>query len=156
MDDPAKRDWRRKIKTRASSLAGGLLFLRPIRPATASKPPLYPCPSVVHISPPTAQRPWLLKSNQLSLGVLGGQSLQAEKNLLLISDDHNILQTSFFSPSPPSSLTRSLPLGSPFGPTFGCSISKTPPFRLWLNFSALWLNPLKQEQIPYYCGIFQQ
>ena len=32
----------------------------------------------------------------------------------------------------PCSLTRSLPLGSPFGPTFGCSISKTPPFRLWL------------------------
>ena len=29
-------------------------------------------------------------------------------------------------------LTRSLPLGSPFGPTFGCSISKAPPFRLWL------------------------
>ena len=33
----------------------------------------------------------------------------------------------------PCSLTRSLPLGSPFGPTFGCSISKAPPFRLWLN-----------------------
>ena len=38
MDDPAKRDWRRKIETCASSLAGGLLFLRPIRPATASTP----------------------------------------------------------------------------------------------------------------------
>jgi hypothetical protein len=37
MDDPAKWDWWRKIETRASSLAGGLLFLRPIRPATASK-----------------------------------------------------------------------------------------------------------------------
>jgi hypothetical protein len=32
----------------------------------------------------------------------------------------------------PCPLTRSLPLGSPFGPTFGCSISKAPPFRLWL------------------------
>ena len=40
MDDPAKWDWRRKIETRASSLAGGLLCLRPIRPATASKPSL--------------------------------------------------------------------------------------------------------------------
>jgi hypothetical protein len=28
-------------------------------------------------------------------------------------------------------LIRSFPLGSPFGPTFGCSISKAPPFRLW-------------------------
>ena len=28
-------------------------------------------------------------------------------------------------------LTRSLPLFSPFGPTFGCSFSKAPPFRLW-------------------------
>ena len=37
MDDPAKWDWWRKIETRASSLAGGLLLLRPIRPATASK-----------------------------------------------------------------------------------------------------------------------
>jgi hypothetical protein len=37
MNDPAKWDWRRKIETCASSLAGGLLFLRPIRPATASK-----------------------------------------------------------------------------------------------------------------------
>ena len=37
MDAPAKWDWWRKIETRASSLAGGLLFLRPIRPATASK-----------------------------------------------------------------------------------------------------------------------
>ena len=58
MDDLAKRDWRRKIKTRASSLAGGLFFRRPIRPATASKPPLYPCPSVfsvVHFSPPATQ-----------------------------------------------------------------------------------------------------
>jgi len=36
------------------------------------------------------------------------------------------------------SLTRSLPLGSPFGPTFGCSISKAPPFRL----CALWSIPL--------------
>ena len=35
---PAKRDWRRKIETRASSLAGGLFFRHPIRPATASKP----------------------------------------------------------------------------------------------------------------------
>ena len=38
-------------------------------------------------------------------------------------------KTSF---STPCSLTRSLPLISPFGPTFGCSISKAPPFRLWL------------------------
>lgn len=38
MDDSAKWDWRRKIETRASSLAGGLLFVRPIRPATASEP----------------------------------------------------------------------------------------------------------------------
>jgi hypothetical protein len=29
-------------------------------------------------------------------------------------------------------LIRPFPLGSPFGPTFGCSISKAPPFRLWL------------------------
>ncbi len=29
------------------------------------------------------------------------------------------------------SLTRSLPLVSPFGPTCGCSISKAPLFRLW-------------------------
>ena len=38
MDDPAKWDWRGKIKTLASSLAEDLLFLRPIRPATVSKP----------------------------------------------------------------------------------------------------------------------
>jgi len=47
MDYPAKRGWRRKIETRESSLAGGLLFLRHIRPATASKPLFireYPCP----------------------------------------------------------------------------------------------------------------
>ena len=47
MDDPAKRDWRGKIETRASSLAGGLFFRRPIRPATASKPLFiraHPCP----------------------------------------------------------------------------------------------------------------
>ena len=30
-------------------------------------------------------------------------------------------------------LTRSLPLVSPFGPTFGCSISLFPKARLWLN-----------------------
>ena len=38
MDDPAKWDWRGKIETRASPLAGGLFFRRPIRPATAYKP----------------------------------------------------------------------------------------------------------------------
>ena len=43
----------------------------------------------------------------------------------------NFVQT--FPLCPPCSLTRSLPLISPFGPTFGCSISKAPPFRLWLN-----------------------
>jgi len=37
MDDPAKRDWRGKIETRASSLAGGLFFRRLGRQATASK-----------------------------------------------------------------------------------------------------------------------
>jgi hypothetical protein len=46
MDDPAKWDWQRKIETRASSLAEGLFFRRPIRPATASKPlfiRVHPC-----------------------------------------------------------------------------------------------------------------
>ena len=81
MDDPAKRDWRRKIETRASSLAGGLFFRRPTRPATASKPLFIraqPChPWFIFPFQPRSARS-LLNCKQLSLGVLGGQSLQAE------------------------------------------------------------------------------
>jgi hypothetical protein len=56
MDVPAKRDWRGKLKTRASSLAGSLFFRRPSRPATASKPLFiraHPC------------HPWFIVSLQL-------------------------------------------------------------------------------------------
>jgi hypothetical protein len=63
MDDPAKRDWRGKIETRASSLAGGLLFLRPIRPATASKP-LFIC---AHPSHPWSNFFWFIGSHRQPL-----------------------------------------------------------------------------------------
>jgi hypothetical protein len=56
---PAKRDWRKKIETRASSLAGGLFFRRPIRLATASKPLFihaHPChPWLVSLQPRSAR-----------------------------------------------------------------------------------------------------
>jgi hypothetical protein len=85
MDDPAKRDWRGKIETRASSLAGGLFFRRPIRPATASKPLFiraHPCHPWL-LSSPTAQRPPpLLNCKQFTLRarrVLRGQILSNDR-----------------------------------------------------------------------------
>ena len=76
---PAKRDWRRKIETRASSLAGGLFFRHPIRPATASKPLFiraHPC------------HPWFIYSlrPRSACGLM--QNLTARKSRHLLQATH--------------------------------------------------------------------
>jgi hypothetical protein len=69
MDDPAKLDWRGKIETRASSLAGGLLFLRLIRLATASKS-LFIC---AHPSHPWSKCFWVIGSHRQPLQCFEGK-----------------------------------------------------------------------------------
>jgi hypothetical protein len=108
MDDPAKRDWRRKIETRASSLAGGLLFLRPIRPASASKPLFireHPCHPwfIFSLQPRSACS--LLKWEELTLcvlGVFGGQN--AFGSSAVLGSRHSVSREKFseifLKPSP--------------------------------------------------------
>jgi hypothetical protein len=61
----------------------------------------------------------------------GGWPVKTKKPSLRYAVYKNATEHLLFPPCSLCPLTRSLPLSSPSGPTFGCSISKAPPFRLW-------------------------